>query len=58
MAIDTIFRLFDLGRMIALFIELGGKLKDSFGAELYAIAASLASILEDVNFSPGNLDFI
>ena len=51
-AVDTVLSLFDLGWMIALLIELGGKLQDPFGAELYAIAASLAPVLEDVNLSP------
>jgi hypothetical protein len=55
-AIDAAIGVQDLGRVVALFVEPLGKGQDVAGAKFNAIAASLASLFQYVNDTPGNID--
>jgi hypothetical protein len=56
MAIDTSIRVQDLGRVVSLFVELLGENQDIAGTKFDTITASLASLNEDVNDAPGDID--
>jgi len=58
MAIDAVIRFFDLRGVVALLIKSDGKLQDLLGAVLNTISTPLASILDDVNHSPRDLNLI
>ena len=47
--VDAFIRLENARRVVTLFIEFRRELKDPFRAELDAVSATLASVLEDVN---------
>jgi hypothetical protein len=54
MAVHAVIRLPDCRWMISLLVKLRGKFKDFFRAELNTVAASFASILEDMDNALGN----
>jgi len=57
MAIHAIIRFFNGRRVVALGVELGGKLEDVPGAVFNTIPASLAPIFDDIYNTGGNLNF-
>ena len=58
MAVDA-FAWFDhRRRMVTLAVEPVGKLQDVLGAEFDTVATPLASIVDDVDLPPGDLDFL
>jgi len=56
-AIYTVIRLLDHGWVVAFLIEGRGKLKNLPWTELNTVAASFASILQDVDKAAGDLNF-
>jgi hypothetical protein len=58
MAIDTVLRLFDIRRMIALLVESSRKLQDFLGAEFDAEPTAFASIVKDMHHAARNLNVV
>jgi hypothetical protein len=56
-AAETFARFINSRQMIPLFIEFGGKLKNTLGAKLDAIPTPLTSIVNYIHSAIGNLNF-
>jgi len=57
MAVHAIIRFFDSGGVVALGIELGGKLEDIPGAVFNTIPTTLTPIFENMYNTGGDLNF-
>lgn len=57
-AVDALAGFGDHRRVIALAVELVGKLEDVFGAERDAVAAAFAPVVDDAHRAPGDLDLL
>ena len=57
-AIHTVIRFFDKGRVITFLVELWWKFKNPLWTVFDAVPASFTAIFEDMYLSPGNLYFI
>jgi hypothetical protein len=58
MAVDALAGFGDHRRVVPLAVETVGKLEDVLGAELDAVAATLAPVVDNVHHSSGDLDIL